>query len=44
MAYAAYVSRVIDGDTFETRAETIRIANITQVATFIQIAALYSLR
>ena len=28
MAYAAYVSRVIDGDTFQTRAETIRIANI----------------
>lgn len=28
MAYIAYVSRVIDGDTFTTRTETIRIANI----------------
>ena len=28
MAYTAYVSRVIDGDTFTTRAETVRIANI----------------
>lgn len=28
MAYIAYVTRVIDGDTFTTRAETVRIANI----------------
>ena len=28
MAYTGYVSRVIDGDTFETRTETIRIADI----------------
>ena len=28
MAYTAYVSRVIDGDTFETNIETVRIADI----------------
>ena len=28
MAYTAYVSRVIDGDTLETTIETIRIADI----------------
>lgn len=28
MAYTGYVTRVIDGDTFETRIETIRFADI----------------